>query len=43
VIPEQRKSIVASLSTTDYSDLRTQAREHVGSVAKLLQSWTEDE
>jgi len=43
VIPEQRKPIVAALSTTDYSDLRSQALEHVGSVAKLLQSWTEDE
>jgi flagellar M-ring protein FliF len=41
-LPEPRRAIVASLSTTDYSDLRQQATENVGSVAKLLQNWTEE-
>jgi flagellar M-ring protein FliF len=41
-LPEPRRAIVASLSTTDYSDLRKQATEHIGSVAKLLQNWTEE-
>ena len=41
-LPEPRRAIVAALSTTDYSDLRKQATEHVGSVAKLLQNWTEE-
>jgi flagellar M-ring protein FliF len=43
VMPEPRRAIVASLSTTDYSDLRTQATQHVESVAKLLQNWTDEE
>jgi len=42
-IAEPRRPIIASLSTTDYSDLRVQATEHVASVAKLLQTWTEEE
>jgi len=40
---EPRRPIVAALATADYTDLRAQATEHVASVAKLLQSWTEEE
>jgi flagellar M-ring protein FliF len=42
MMPEPRRAIVASLSKTDYSDLRAQATEHVAGVAKLLQNWTEE-
>ncbi len=42
MMPEPRRAIVASLSKTDYSDLRAQATEHVAGLAKLLQNWTEE-
>jgi flagellar M-ring protein FliF len=42
LLPPPQRPLPVVLPPRDYSDLREQAAENIGGVARLLQNWAED-